>query len=308
MLLIALVVIASPVMLAAQPPAAAQAAPAAQAAVPGPMKAGMILAIGRIDMKPGKDMAVEKIEHSIAKLVNAKIPGMPRSLAMNTVAGPSEAWFLIPLPSYAALDTVFEMFPKLPAPVMAEWGQLNEQEGNHLNSGSMMLCEYLHDYSRLASTDVSPYRYMQVVTYRARFGREQEFLDLAKTYQGIMAKANPNAVWAMFELAAGGYSGTYLVFLPMKKLAELAPDPAVEKTMLATLGPEGVQKFSKTAADVIVSTTSTVFAFNPAMSSVAPVYAKTDPWWAWPAAAKAAPAAVAQPAEGKKPAVVPVKK
>jgi hypothetical protein len=172
-----------------------------------------------------------------------------------------------------------------------------------------VLYRYLPEYSRGATTDVSPYRYMQAVTYRVRPGREGEFMDLSRTFQDALKKVRPDSVWAMFELVAGADEGTYLVMLPMKNLAGLADDPALKKALMAALGPDGAQKFQKTAAEVLVSSTVTLFAFNPAMSSVAPIFAKADPWWAWKAAAAAkTETAPSKPADMTKPAAVPVKK
>lgn len=298
--------IATPAMLAAQA-APAQTPPVAQAATPAPMQPGMLLAIARMDIKPGKDMAVEKLEHAMARIHVTKNTGMPRVLAMNAVAGPGEAWIVVPLPDYAALDAVMEKWGQMPAPVQAEFAQLNEQEGALLNSGSMMLCRYLQEYSNNSSTDVSAYRLMQVITYRVRPGKGEDFLKGAKLYTDAMRKANPDGRWAMFQLVAGGYEGTYHVFIPLKKMADLTPDPARMKTFGEALGTEGQQKL-QSMSDVVVSVTNNIFAFNPAMSTVAPVYAKSDPWWTWKTPGPVKTAAPAKPGDEKKKSVEPVKK
>jgi hypothetical protein len=90
-----------------------------------------------------------------------------------------------------------------------------------------------------------------------------------------MKKANPNARSTFYSVAAGLPSGTYLVFTPRKSLAELDPNPAIAKAVQDALGDENRIKRQKLLGDSVISSETTIYAFNPKMSYVPKEWAKT---------------------------------
>ena len=75
-------------------------------------------------------------------------------------------------------------------------------------------------------------------------------------------------------------SGTYLIFTPRKSLAEMDPNPTVASAVQAALGDGGPQKRQKLLADSVISTETSIYAFNPQLSYVSKEWMDADPgYW-----------------------------
>jgi hypothetical protein len=105
----------------------------------------------------------------------------------------------------------------------------------------------------------------------------------------------PDAHWSVYSAVYGLPNTTYLVFTPMKSLAEVDKSWAESKDFEAAMGEEGMKKLNELSARAIESSGANLFAINPRMSYPADGWVKADPeFW------KPKPAAPS--AESKKPA------
>jgi hypothetical protein len=97
-------------------------------------------------------------------------------------------------------------------------------------------------------------------------------------YKSGFEKAVPNAKWAVFESMYGGQNGgLYLVFNPMKSLAEVDASLGDGKKFEAAMGEDGMKKVSELSAACIESSQTNLFQFNPKMSYPAEEWIKADP-------------------------------
>ncbi len=112
-------------------------------------------------------------------------------------------------------------------------------------------------------------------------------------------KSVPDEHWAMFDLIFGGPTGTYIVFTPMKSLAEMDQMMSHEKKFMAAMGEDGMKKLDSLAAAAIESREINLFAFNPRMSYAPPEWIKADPEFWKPQTMTAGGTSAKKPAEVK---------
>jgi hypothetical protein len=284
-----------------------QKSPATGPVALAPIPPGAVVMIWRAEVKPGHSVVQQKAAAASAR-ASAKIEGMPTFLAMTTVTGPSEVWFMTPFGSLAEIDKMYEAFGKVPAARMAELDQIGDQEAAHYNAMRGILVRYREDLSLDASFNVSLYRSMSATVYRVRPGQARQFAEGAKAVLAAWKKANVGLRVAGFEVLGGMPSGTFIFFRPMKLAADLVPPDAVEKAYLQALGPEAAAQMEKGLSDIISSEEQWIFSFSPKMSSVPASYAAADPFWRVGAPEVAKGEEAGKKVEAQKKPVAPAKK
>ena len=250
----------------------------------GPPK---VLSIFREDIKAGRGAGHESLETGYVQ-ASRKANWPVYYIAMTAEMGGSDAWFVTAYPSFAALakDRVDS---RKNAAMAAEFDRLDARDAEFRTGQRNFVCVLNEEMSYGGPIDISQMRYFSVNTVRVRPGHDQEYLEARKLLVEAVKKANPNARSAFYSVAAGLPNGTYLVFTPRKSLAELDPNPAIAKAVQDALGEENRTKRQKLLSDSVISSETTIYAFNPKMSYVPKEFAKTggDFWTPKPPVVKA---------------------
>jgi hypothetical protein len=256
-----------------------------------------VLLMDREMVKFGKDMAHAKNEAAFAKaFAGAKSPG--RYLAVTTMSGPSEAWFLIGFDSYAewAKSDLYDEQHKvgeLVAPLM-------EKDTEYVADGNQVVATYNEKWSYRPGMNIAEMRYFEVETIRLRPGHDQDWEDLVKLYKATAEKANMDEHDIFFEARYGAPNGTLYIFTPRKSLADLDTAMAAGKAFQDALGADGQKKWAQLIEATVAADSTTLVRFSPEMSYAPEEWVKADPgfWKPKPMMAPKAPAA-------KKPAEAP---
>jgi hypothetical protein len=273
----------------------------------GPPK---VLRIFCEEVKPGKTAQHERNESAWAQaFVRTKYPA--RILAMTSVSGPSQAWFLEGHDSMASAEKT-NQFVEKNAAVKTEFDQLSSRDGEYLSGSHEILATYRPELSyRPGGINIGEYRYFYVTTVRVRPGHTEDFVQSTKLVRDAHEKADVPEHWAVYQVSLGMPGPTYLIFQPLKSLAEVDAFPETHgKTFQDALGDEGRKHLGELESAATYSRETNVFAFNPSMSYVAQEVAASDPtFWTPKPAGKAVAKATAKPAaEGKKEVKQPVTK
>jgi hypothetical protein len=253
-----------------------------------------VLLIDREMVKFGKDMAHAKNEAAFAKaFAAAKSPG--RYLAVTTMSGPSEAWFLVGFDSYAewAKSDLYDEQHKvdeLVAPLM-------EKDTEYVADGNQVVATYNEKWSYRPAMNMAEMRFFEVETIRLRPGHDQDWEDLVTLYKATAEKANIDEHDIFFEAHYGAPNGTLYIFTPRKSLADLDTAMAAGKTFQDALGPDGQKKWAQLIEASVAADSTTLVRFSAEMSYAPDEWVKADPsfWKPKPMAPKA-PAAK-KPAE-----------
>jgi hypothetical protein len=240
-------------------------------------------------VKPGKGAAHEKVEIGWPQAFRkAKWP--THYLAMTSMSGPAEAWYMTGYDSYAAWETDQQNVEKTPT-LVRELERLAQVDGELLSGTRGVLAVYRPDLSYRPDIDVAQMRYFALTIITLKPGYDSAFADVRKLVHAGHEKANMDEHWAMYQVTSGMPGSTYLLLIPMKSLQEA--DVAQEshgKPYGDALGESGRQQLREFARTATASSETKLFAFSPKMSYPSDEWVKRDPkFWAPKAVAAAKP-------------------
>ncbi|WP_035359140.1 hypothetical protein [Edaphobacter aggregans] len=246
---------------------------AAQEAM-GPPK---VLVIQSELVKPGRGGALHERSESafVRAMVAAKWP--THYVALESLSGPTRALFLTGYPSFAAWEKDNQDMAKN-ATLSAAIDKAMMSDGDLLTSYDQGAFIYNEEGSLRAGTaDVPRSRYFEISVFHVRPGHRMEWEELVKLYREGYEKI-PNAKWALFESVYGADNGgMYLVFNPMKSLAEVEQGYADQKKFVDAMGEGKMKKLGELTASCIESEQTNLFRFNPKMSYPLDSWVKEDP-------------------------------
>ena len=250
-----------------------------------------VLQIGREAIKEGKGATHEKAEMEFVRAFHkAKFPG--HYIALTSMSGPGEVWFISPYPSFATSEQYQKETEK--EPLKSEIEMAEEHDGAVRESSRSMWAVYRKDLSyRPGKFDPAKARVISVGTFRVKLGKDEDFMNGAKMYIGANEKANNDVPFLCYQVVAGAPNGTYLFFSAMESLKTMDETPARQKAMMEAMGSENFAQFSKGTGDVFQFMDENLFAVNPRMSYAPKEMEDADPafWKPKPVAKKAAEAA-----------------
>ncbi|MDP8979658.1 MAG: hypothetical protein M3O35_03590 [Acidobacteriota bacterium] len=259
-----------------------------------------MLRVIREDIKPGRGAAHERIEAGYVRaFAKSKYPNY---LAMTSLTGPDQAWFLEPYATYAALESSLQLVDH-DAVLKKQLDQLDSQDGDMRSGGRNMILVYQKDLSYRAEDlirDIPKAHYMRIQTIRIKSGHGTEFAEVRKTLNAALAKMNVAAPAAVYTVASGAPAGTYIILRPADSLKALDPGPPAAMTIQQAMGGDAAfASYRKSNNDLVVSSENTLFSFNPKMSYPPKRFVDADPDF-WTPKASATPAKTAAKPAGSK--------
>ena len=249
-----------------------------------------VLVIIREFLKPGKNgMTHEKTESGFVQaFTHAKWP--THYLAADSLSGKPRSLFFVGYDSFEAWEKD-SLATQKNATLAAALDHAGVVDGELLSEVDMGTFRYSEEYSLSASVPIANMRYFEISVFHVRPGHYKEWDEAVKLVMAAYAKI-PDVHWATYEALYGADGGTYLVFTPMKSLAEVDRALAQNKQFMANMGEEGMKKLSELEKAGISSSQSNLFQFNPRISYVPDDWVKADPdfWKPKPAGVPAAEA------------------
>ncbi|HVP51094.1 MAG TPA: hypothetical protein VMT05_03235 [Terriglobales bacterium] len=250
----------------------------------GPPK---VLTIFREFVKPGKaGMVHEKAESAFVQAFT-KASWPTHYLAVTSLSGKPRALFLIGYDSFAAWEKDNQATEKN-ATLSAALDRAGMADGELLSGVDGGTFVYREDQSLRAGTvHIAHMRYFEISAFHVKPGHEKDWDEAVKLVTAAYEKI-PDVRWATFEAVYGAPSGTFIIFTPMKSLAEVDTELMQNKQFEAAMGEEGMKKLRELSAKAIESSESNLFQFAPKMSYVEDDWVKKDPDYWRPKAAKPA--------------------
>ena len=253
-----------------------------------------VLLIDREMVKFGKDSGHAKNEAAFAKAAGlAKTPD--HYLAVTTMSGPSEAWFLVGFDSYAEWQKAneYDDQPK----VEAVLDPLVEKDADYVSDSDQVVATYNDKWSYRPDMNIAEMRYFEVETIRLRPGHDKDWDDIVALFLATAAKVNLDEHDIFFEARYGAPNGTIYIFTPRKALGDLDAAMAAGKAFDDALGPDGQKKFADLEQAAIASDSTTLVRFSPEMSYPPEEWVKFDPSFWKPKMMMAPKPAAAPPAK-----------
>jgi hypothetical protein len=248
---------------------------AAQESSPG-ATVPKVLQIQREFLKPGKaGLAHQKTERLFSEAMSrAKWP--THYIGMTSLSGKSRALFFTSYDSFEAWEKDTKAIERN-ATLSAALDHASMVDGELLDGTDQGVFVFHDEMSLRPKADLSPMRYMEIIVFKVRSGKDKEWDDLVKMAKDGYAKGVPDSHWGMFEQVYGGDGGTYLLLSSHKSLTEIDSGLSYDKQFAAAMGEDGMKKFNELYAATVESSQHQLFAFDPQMSYVAEDWIKSDP-------------------------------
>ena len=247
-----------------------------------------VLVVYREVLKPGKmGMSHEKTESAFVQAyTRAKWP--THYFAVDSLSGKPRSLFFVGYESFAAWEKDNLATQKDHA-LAAALDHAGVVDGELLSESEGLVLAFSPKYSLRPTVDIAHMRYFEVGVYHVRPGHHHEWDEAVKLVMAAYEKI-PDVHWDVFRTVYGGEDETYVIFTPMKSLAEVDKGFAEDKEFVANMGEEGMKKLHELEAAAVASTSSQLFQFNPRMSYPPDAWVKADPdFWKPKMAAAAAP-------------------
>jgi hypothetical protein len=275
------------------------AGPSVLAEGPGPSK---VIRIVREEIKPARSAAHARAEEAYVRAgMASKLPAY--WVGMDSLTGPSEAWFFSGYPNYEALEKENDTFG---AAVSKQMELADDGDAQFRTGTRIYLLQLDEGLSYRMRPSVQDMRYMSVTTIRLKPGYAREFMEIRKAITAAHEKANVDEHWAFYEVTSGAPAGTYMMLFGSSTMKDEDTDPHTQAYKDA-VGDEGRAKTEAFMRAGLAGMDTVTFEINPRMSHVPPEWITARPgFWKAPsmkttmAAPKTKEAAVA-PASLPKP-------
>lgn len=262
LLTLSLATLVSPVLRAQGPPVA------------NPYK---VLTVLRESVKPGRGMAHDKLEEGwVRDLAAARMPfGI---LALNSVTGARETWFVSPFPSYAEYTRLTKVVADNPA-LAAVSERLDPQETEMLSDSRSMMLQLREDLSYGAAASLPQMRFFSITRVSVKPGYVSEFEDARKLTRQAHETARVQDSYSVYQAVGGAPAGTFYIMVPRKSMGEIDNDAVIHgaEYLAALGGEEGRKRLASKARDYMAGSQTDHYAFSPKQSIVSAEWAKSDP-------------------------------
>ncbi|MFN0180209.1 MAG: hypothetical protein ACKVZ0_15525 [Gemmatimonadales bacterium] len=245
----------------------------AQAATP----ANPVLNIVRETVKVGKSVAHNAHETAWAKAVTtANTPD--RYIAMSSVTGPSEVWYVSIFPSWAARQKNNEAVDANAAAAAAN-DRFSTGDAEFLTDSRTMTLRPRPELDYGAPADLPKMRFVSVTRISVRPGHTQEFEDARKMIKAAHEAAQLSDGYSIWEATSGAPAGTFYMFVARKSLAELDDAGTIHGAGYRTAlgGEEGQKKLAALMGSAVMGQQTDHFAFTPSQSLPPANYLTADP-------------------------------
>lgn len=235
-------------------------------AQPLPTSQPNLLTIVSEDVKPGRAAEHARIEAGWPAAYE-KAKSTTYYLALISMTGPPEAWYITPYDSHAVMGDIMKREDADPV-LSAELTRLSRADADMLNGTRTIQAMARKDLSAGAFPDLAKQRFFELTTFRVRPGHEQGFDAAAKAYGAAAKRAGATQGYRVYEIIAGGPGPTYLIISSVAGYGDF--DQMVldgQKTMKGFTAEEGamLQKFM---TDGVINIETHRFRLDPSQSYV----------------------------------------
>ena len=218
------------------------------------------------EVKAGRNAEHSKYEAGWpAAFEKAKSPDY--YLALTSLTGPNEAWYLIPSESHAAMAESMKREDK-DAALSAKLGKLARGDAKYIKGSRAMQALAHPELSVGAFPDLNKARFLEVTVFRLRPGHETQFQEAAKTYAAVCKRADAKISYRVFGLIAGMPGPAFLIFSSVEDYAEFDQMLAADMATWKEATPEEKSLIEKAGAEAIISSESNRFRVDPRQSYV----------------------------------------
>jgi hypothetical protein len=229
----------------------------------------------REQVKLGREVDHARIEAGWpAAYAKAKSPTY--YLAMTSLTGASEAWFVVPFASNAAAGDDMKL-EATDTVLAAELQRLGRADAEVVNESRTIQTMARTDLSHGAFPDMAKQRFWEVSLYRVRPGHEGEFEAAAKAYGAAAERVAPGVSYRVYAVTAGMPAPAFFVFSSVESYAQFDQMTADGQKIFQSFTPDELATINKFFTDAEINEETNRFQLDPQMSYVPAATRATDP-------------------------------
>jgi hypothetical protein len=234
-----------------------------------------MISIVREEIKVGR--AAEHAKHETGwPAAYEKAKSTDYYLAMTSLTGASEVWYVAPWESHAAQAASMKREDKDPV-LSAELARLALADAEYVSSVRNIQALGRPDLSAGSFPDLGKARFFQITTYRVRPGHEAQFEEAAKAYGAARLRVAPKHGFRVYQVIAGMPAPTFFVFSSVEDYAQFDETTAAHQATLKAQTPEEQDKRQKFQSEGVASAETNRYKLDPAQSYVSKETRASDP-------------------------------
>jgi hypothetical protein len=236
-----------------------------------------LLHIYREEIKPGRSADHAKWEAGWPAAFE-KAGAKYTYIALTSMTGPQEAWFISPFADHAAFGQ--SLADEADPALGPELERLAKGDGEFLERLSAMQAVAAPELSHGAFPDMSKVRFYEITTFRVKPGHYDEWVAATKAYKAAAARSAQGASWRTYEVVAGAPGGTWLVMSSTGSFADFDRMAAEGEATWKGMNTEERAVLGKFMREGVLSTATQRYRVSPSMSYVdAATRAKDPAFW-----------------------------
>ncbi len=224
------------------------------------------ITIVREEVKVGRNAEHSRFESGWpAAMEKAKSPDY--YVAMTSLTGPNEAWFVMPWESHGAVAESMKREDKDPV-LSAEMARLSLGDAEYTSSARTIQARARTELSAGEFPDVGKARFFQITVWRVRFGHQQQFEEAAKSYAAARMRSNSKEGYRFYEVIAGMPTPTYLTISSVEGYGGLDQIVAADQATWKAMTADETSVLQKAGIEAVISSEPNNFKVEPQMSYV----------------------------------------
>ena len=227
------------------------------------------------ELKPGMDAEHEANEAGWPAAFG-KVNSAYNYLAIESMTGSPEVWFMSPYASFAAEGESMKQSQDNPA-LAAEQARLWRADGQYLEGTYTFQAMARPDLSYGAFPDLAMVRFYDITTMRVRLGHEQAWEAAAKVYVEQMKRAAPGSSYRVYQVTAGMPGSVYLVFSSVEDYAGFDKMVADGNAVWQGMPAKAMGTLQQSMSDDFQNVITNRYRVSPTMSYVADETKAKDP-------------------------------
>lgn len=206
----------------------------------------------------------------------AKVNSPYYYMALESMTGSSQVWFLSPYESFAAEGENMRQNQSDPA-LSAELNRLWRADGPYLNSSTTIQAMARPDLSYGDFPDLAMVRFYEITLMRIRLGHGSAWENAARVFREQAERAAPGMSYRIYQVIAGLPEGYFLIFSSVNEYGDFDRMMAEGMQMWENVSPEVMQTLESFMANDVQSVITHRFRVSPTMSYMSEEVKARDP-------------------------------
>ncbi|MCI0535901.1 MAG: hypothetical protein L0Z50_11815 [Verrucomicrobiales bacterium] len=197
-------------------------------------------------------------------------------LAVSSMTGPSEVWYIVPSDSHAEMGKIFEEEQKNPT-LASDIARLTRADAEFIESVQALHAAARPELSYGDYPDIAKARFFEIGILRVRPGHAAEVEKAAKAYVAARKKAGVKGAYRVYSVIAGMPSPTYLIFSSVESFGDLDQAHPDHLDSMKAMSEEDRAQLEKAWADGVILDETNRYRVEPKQSYVSKETRARDP-------------------------------